>query len=122
MVRSMFGTIKSSRGRRVRLGWLAVGLAVTVIISFPFYWIIIISVTLLSRILTKQPNLLSNISDLNLDAFSRIIADSHFASWLVNTVIVTIDSAVLAMLVSLMAGYSLSRLRSRGQGVTGYKL
>ncbi|WP_146069452.1 carbohydrate ABC transporter permease [Cryobacterium sp. Y11] len=115
--------------RRQRRRWqpksivlLGAAIVVAAMAIFPLYWMFLTSVTPMGALLTKQPTLFPQLELLSIDAYVSAFTDKDVLRWFGNSVMVTVGSSALAMVVSLMAGYSLSRLPSRGQGATGYAL
>lgn len=111
-----------ARRRTKSLLRLALGIAIAAVAIFPLYWMFLTSVTPLGGLLTKQPSLLPQLDILDFSAYAKAFTEKGVLTWFANTVLVTIGSTLLAMVVSLMAGYSLSRLPGRGKGATGYAL
>ncbi len=55
------------------------------------------------------------VGELTTDNFRRVFTDSNFPRYLVNSVVMSAITIVLALTVNSMAAYALSRLKWRGQ-------
>jgi len=86
---------------------------------FPFYFMLIVSLKPNSELYTlnSNPYLLASIT---LDHFNYLFTKTTFPRWIVNSLLVTIVSTAFSLVVSVMAGYSLGRLRYRGAGLLGW--
>ena len=54
--------------------------------------------------------------------FDFLFVKTKYATWIVNTLLVSIISTTVSVLVSIMAGYSLGRLRFRGANWLGWAI
>jgi len=100
--------------RSLRLVGLYVPIAFVLLLAlFPFYWMLVTSF--------KANNELSNL-DINpfyphsptLMHYMRLLTQTKYLLWFKNTVIVAVVSTALSMVISILAGYALARLRFRG--------
>ena len=66
--------------------------------------------------------LLPQWSALSLDAFAAVLARKPVLTWLGNSVAVTAGATVLSLAIATLAGYSLSRFKSRAQQVASFAL
>jgi multiple sugar transport system permease protein len=73
-------------------------------------------------ILVPHPPLLPPLGDMSLDAFGRAWAIGEVILWFRNSVAVTVGAAIASLVLSVLAGYSLSRFRSRSGSLFGYSL
>ncbi len=91
-------------------------LLVLVVILFPFYWMLVTSF--------KANAELSNIR-INpfyphmptLDHYRRLLTQTAYSRWFWNTTYVAICSTAISMVISILAGYALARLRFRGSSL-----
>lgn len=96
-------------------------LAITLIILlFPIYWAIQSSITPSKYILSTTPPLFPKESTFK--AYIEVIERKPIFVWMKNTLIVTFGSTALSLVLSILAGYSLSRFKTAGQQVMGYFL
>lgn len=85
-------------------------LACAGIVVFPYYWMIISSLEGRS-VFEWPPNLVP--SRLSLDAYVKIVTERPLLVWFRNTFVVATSTALFCGLVSINAGYALSRFRNR---------
>ncbi len=84
---------------------------------FPPYYMLITSLKSNKEIaeLTSNPWLIKQ--GLTLDHYKYLFTETPFLTFFKNTIIVTIAVVVISMVISVLAAYSLSRLRFWGSGV-----
>ncbi|WP_225849440.1 carbohydrate ABC transporter permease [Streptomyces sp. HPF1205] len=103
-----------SRPAAGRRNWIAglAGWIWLVVVAVPLYWILITSLKAQSRYYTSNPLVPS--SDPTLDNY-RLVIDSDFIRYFVNSVVVTVGAVVPAVVFSIMAAYAIVRgWRMRG--------
>jgi multiple sugar transport system permease protein len=100
------------RRRSRQWRWLAVAVIVTAALLFPLYWMIVSSVDSIDTLFSTQLNLLPTFADVG--SYAEIFRNYQVGAWLANSVIVTVGSVVLSIVVSVPAGYSLSRMKIGG--------
>jgi ABC-type glycerol-3-phosphate transport system permease component len=94
-------------------GWLL--LAVVLLIAlFPPYFMTITALHPPSLSFNRTPTLFS--TDLTLKAFTDLFEKYPYATWMVNTTVVSVSSTIFSVSVATLAAYSLSRLRYPGRG------
>lgn len=91
-----------------------------VILLFPIYWTLHSSVTPSKQILSENPPLIS--INPNLTAYQEVITRKPIFIWFANTMIVSFGATGISLLLSLLAGYSLSRFATYGQKAMGFFL
>lgn len=105
-----------------RWGLLAIALGAALVLLFPVYWMLLTSLVPSSTLLRSDPPLLPVSSDVSLDAYTSVIAGRPVLTWLGNSALSTAGAALISTFISTLAGYSLSRFRSRGQQAMGFTL
>ncbi|MEO8751180.1 MAG: carbohydrate ABC transporter permease [Casimicrobiaceae bacterium] len=109
-------------GVRWPLAWtLGTGLLCLVFL-FPFYWMLVTAVLPTAQVLAREPTLVPSLADISLGAFTAAFARKPLATWLANSVLVTLGATAISLVISALAGYSLSRFRTRAQELTGLTL
>ena len=93
-------------------GWILLAV-VLVVALFPPYFMIVTAFHPPSLSFSRTPTLFS--TDLSLRAFTELFDKYPYASWMSNTLIVSVSSTVLAVTIATLAAYSLSRLRYPGR-------
>lgn len=107
-------------GRRALLALSTLGIAV--IVLFPIYWMLLTALLPSELTRARAPLLLPRFSAMSFDAFTAVLARKPVLTWLGNSVVVTAAAAVLSLAVATLAGYSLSRFKSRAQQAAGFAL
>ena len=111
------------RRQPARRVWPAlVAAALAVIVLFPIYWMCVTAVLPTSEVLSREPPLLPALSAMNFSAFVAVFERKPLATWLWNSARVTAGATMLSLVVAALAGYSLSRFRTRAQEMTGLVL
>jgi multiple sugar transport system permease protein len=85
---------------------------------FPFYWMLITSITPDNIIYDINRNSLI-VLEPTIEHYAKLIQDSPFLLWLKNSLQVAIVSTSISLVVGTMAAYSLARLRFRGGQTMG---
>ncbi len=93
--------------------------AFVVITIFPFYWMVMTAIMPTDAILARNPSLLPDLSRVRFDAFWHVFEQRPFLRWLFNSLLVAIVSTTLSLIVSTLAGYSLSRFNGGPQQALG---
>jgi multiple sugar transport system permease protein len=86
---------------------------------FPFYWMAITSIKSDSELLDHNRNPLFVIQP-TLAHYVILFTQTAFLRWPLNTAIVAIVSTAISLFCSILAGYSLARLRYKGATAIGW--
>jgi multiple sugar transport system permease protein len=73
-------------------------------------------------VLAREPTLVPSLADVSLRAFIVAFERKPLATWLANSLIVTVGATSISLVIAALAGYSLSRFRTRAQELTGLTL
>lgn len=103
------------------LSWIAL-LGFALVTLFPFYWMVMTAIMPTDAILSRSPSLLPDFSRIRFDAFFGIFARSAFPAWMMNSLIVGVLTTLFSVVVSTLAGYSLSRHSGAAQQSLGAML
>jgi multiple sugar transport system permease protein len=117
-----FGAAKHQIGDRFRARLFRVYIPVvffTFVTLFPFYWMAITSIKSNSELLDHTKNPLF-VLEPNLQNYADLFFNTNFIRWLVNSAVVAVASTSISLVCSILAGYSLARLRYRGSGAIGW--
>ncbi|MDE2856282.1 MAG: carbohydrate ABC transporter permease [Chloroflexota bacterium] len=106
-----------SRSRRESAILYAVVIVVIVILVFPLYWMFNTSLAPATRLRSFPPVFVQ--PEPTLAAYQSIFAERPIGVWLRNSAVVALSSTALSMFVSVLAGYSISRIRARGSQAIG---
>jgi ABC-type glycerol-3-phosphate transport system permease component len=112
--------IVASGGRRRGITASGAGLAVMFIILsllfvIPLYWMLISSMRPQSLIFGASINLLP--TGLTLDNYTRLINNTPFPRWFLNSTLQSLGYAALTVTVCAMAGFALAKYSFRGRSV-----
>ena len=112
-------------GRRKRVSGATLLVYVLVLVSlvillFPLYWMFVTAVRPGNELLSYPPRFIP--TDGSFEAFRRVIQETRLLRWFVNSAIVTAMTIAVAVPVSSLAGYAMSRFRYTGVQETGYAL
>jgi multiple sugar transport system permease protein len=91
----------------------------TFVTLFPFYWMAITSIKSNSELLDHTRNPLFVLQP-NLDNYYNLFFKTNFIRWTINSAVVAILSTAISLVCSVLAGYSLARLRYRGANAIGW--
>jgi multiple sugar transport system permease protein len=92
------------------------------VLLFPIYWMFVTAVLPSEKVLTMTPGILPSPADMSMEAFVRVVERKPVIAWFVNSGVVTIGSVMLSVVISALAGYSLSRFNLGGEQIMGYAL
>ncbi len=104
-------------GRWFRI-YIPVGLFI-VITLFPFYWMAVTSFKSPSELFDFSQNPLF-IREPTLEHYRQLLTNTNFLRWTLNTSMVAVASTTISLFCSILAGYSLARLRYRGSNGIGW--
>lgn len=92
--------------------------AYLVFLLFPFYWMTLVSFKPTNDLFDMKFNPFW-IQHFTLDNYLYLFENTEFASWLKNTLIVSIVSTALSLVCSVFIGYALARFRFPGSNFLG---
>ena len=110
-----------SRGARVRsslFGWANI-LPFVLFAVFPFYYMVITSLKNDAELynLKAVPFLIQ--TGVITDHYRYLLFKTEFLTWMKNSLIISVMATSISLLIAILAGYSLARLRFRGVGGFG---
>jgi multiple sugar transport system permease protein len=94
------------------LAWGCIGLLLLAV-AVPFYWMVVTSLKASAQIQSLTPYYYP--SPLTLGNYVDLLAGTNFPLWIRNSALVALGSTVVTILVSCLAGYSLTRIRYPGR-------
>jgi multiple sugar transport system permease protein len=104
--------------RRFRLPfspWHLVLIPATIVLIFPFVWLIVTSVETPGEALHFPPVLIPH--QLHLANYPNALAAAPFGRFFVNSAVVAVITVVLNLVLCSLAGYAFARLRFLGRGL-----
>jgi len=110
-----------SRGAKVRsslFGWANI-LPFVLFAVFPFYYMVITSLKNDAELynLKAVPFLIQ--TGVITDHYRYLLFKTEFLTWMKNSLIISVLATSISLLIAILAGYSLARLRFRGVGGFG---
>ena len=90
---------------------------ILLLVLFPTYWMVITSVKT-NREMYKASSILW-VQSPTLSNFVELFTKTHFLAQLWNSIVVSVSSTVVAVAISALGAYSLTRLRFPGRGAAG---
>lgn len=110
-----------SHSKTRKTGLYLLVLLSVVILAFPLYWMVVTSLTTRSALL-ENIRVLPKMGNMTLDNFGTIIESHPILQWFGNSIFVTAFSTMIAIVVSTMAAYSMSRYKYRSTSFLGFFL
>ena len=104
----------ASAPRRLMTLYLPLSLA-SIVLLFPFYWMLITSIKT-DRELIDLNGLPFWVFQPTLEHYRVLFAETGFLRWALNTLTISVVATAISLVCSILAGYSLARLRFRGAG------
>ena len=93
-------------------------LGVTALILFPIYWLLITALSTTDELTGLPPTFWPDMPQWQI--FGKVLRERPMGMWLMNSSIVAIGSVTLSMVVSVTAGYSLSRFSMKAGRSLGF--
>jgi len=89
-----------------------------IVLLFPFYWMVITSIKPNPELLDHERNPFWVLAP-TLDHFKKLLFETEYPRWLYNTLLVSVASTALSLAASVLAAYSIERLRFKGAKSVG---
>lgn len=100
-----------------------ISLALFAFIAFlPVYWMTLSAFRPNSVVMQWPPAFLPDPGTFSLEAMRALFTGTPIVSWLTTSLVVTAGSTLLTVFIATLAGYALSRSRSRFTGFAGYAI
>lgn len=96
-----------------RIGFSILACVTAIAVAYPVYWMLIASLQPPGTAQIDQAWILPNHP--TLQAYVSVFTERQMATWITNTLLVTVVSTVLAMLVALLGAYAVARFRFPGR-------
>lgn len=83
---------------------------------FPFFWMLITSIRGGNELYTVNDTPF-RVREVTLDHYRGLLTETKFLTWMLNSFIIAIVSSCIALVIGVLAAYSLGRLRYKGGAV-----
>jgi len=93
--------------------------AVCIIVLFPVYWMVMTAIMPIAEIASRNPPLLPVPAQTSFASFYAVFERRPFLLWTWNSLTLGLATASISLLISMLAGYSLSRWSYATQRVMG---
>lgn len=97
--------------KRTSIWMLIVLCLASIFFLFPVYWMLSLSVREATEFLTENPHLFPQ--SFTLEHYEEVIFNGGYLMYLKNSLVVALGTVVLCLILSSMAGYGLTRIKSR---------
>ena len=101
----------ATRSKRVLFALFA--WTVILLIAFPLFWMIVTSLKPESELFTRPPTFFP--SEYTLANYERLLFDTHFPTFFMNSSIVALGTTLLVIVVATLGAHSLVTFRYRGR-------
>ena len=97
------------------------GIAFFVIVSvFPFYYMILLSIRDISRVIQSPGSLFPSLDELSLDAYERVLKPTSeggqgFVRFLINSALLGAGTVAVTLVASILGAYAVARLQFFGR-------
>ncbi|WP_150307447.1 carbohydrate ABC transporter permease [Planctomonas psychrotolerans] len=106
------------RGRGARISYivrLLAAIAVSIVLLFPLYWMIVVAFSSKQELLSRDLRLWPR--EFTIANFTTVFDTFPTVTWFGNSVVIAVFVTALTVLVNLLAGYAFARLRFRGSNL-----
>ena len=91
------------------------------VLLFPFYWMAITTFKPNAELITREGNPFW-IKNPTLAHVKKLLFETAYPDWLLNTMLVAVIATFLSLLCSVLAAYSIERLRFKGSRYVGMSI
>ncbi|HEX7157333.1 MAG TPA: carbohydrate ABC transporter permease [Burkholderiaceae bacterium] len=88
------------------------------VLLFPFYWMVMTALKTDDELLSHEGNPFW-VHRLTFDHIRKLLFETSYPDWLWNTMVVSVIATALSLAASVLAAYSIERLRFRGSRAIG---
>src|SRR5581483_8897489 len=103
--------------RRIVTIWIPLAGFLTVLL-FPFYWMVVTTFKPNEELLSREGNPFW-VHNPTFAHIHKLLFETSYPDWLWNTIVVSVVSTLLSIVCSVLAAYSIERLRFRGARYVG---
>ena len=108
----------TKRGKMIRIFGIIILAAATLIIIFPFYWMVKTSFQSNSSMFQVPPSFFPEVIDIS--SFYEVLMKKPIVIWMKNSLLVTVSVTLISMVLSTLTAYSLSRYRNKANTIFSF--
>ena len=108
----------TKRGKMIRFFGIIILAAATLIIIFPFYWMVKTSFQSNSSMFQVPPSFFPEVIDIS--SFYEVLMKKPIVIWMKNSLLVTVSVTLISMVLSTLTAYSLSRYRNKANTIFSF--
>jgi multiple sugar transport system permease protein len=97
-------------------------IAFLIVLIFPFYWMVITTFKPASEMFAQREYSPFWMASVTLENVRKLLFDTEFPSWFVNTMIISVAATFISMVASVLAAYAVARIRFRGAATSGFAI
>jgi len=106
--------------RRVVTVYVPIG-AFLIVLLFPFYWMVITTLKPDHELLSRDGNPFW-VMNPTLLHIRKLLFETSYPDWLWNTILISVVATFMSLVASVLAAYSIERLRFRGSRYVGMSI
>jgi multiple sugar transport system permease protein len=108
--------------RKRKLGYYVILAPFTVFALFPFYWMIVTSLKTKPELYSLSANPFLVQKGISWDSYFFLFKETLFTVWYKNSIVSSVLATLISVTVSILAAYSLARLKFRGSQFFGISI
>jgi multiple sugar transport system permease protein len=101
-----------------RIGLFLITVIVTMLIVFPFYWMIVNSLQTGQGRFAYPPRFFPD--DVGFSSYRTVLKETDVGRWLLNSLSVSLSASVAALVIGAWGAYAISRFQIRGMRFASY--
>lgn len=87
----------------------------TLVVAFPFYWMIISSFQSLSQLITIPPTFFLDLGELDFQSYRTVLFQQDFLRYMANSTLVSSVTVLLTISLATLGAYAVTRLQFKGK-------
>lgn len=108
--------VKSSRSKRIsNIGLYLIMIVAAVIVAFPIYWMLTISLRNNSEVFTTPPRFVPEV--ITIQPYLDILTNARYMRYFYNSYFISITVTLFSLVIGIFAAYGFSRFDFRGNKV-----
>ena len=108
-------SVRRSRSSGATAGWNALAMAISVVLGFPIYWMLITAFKTSSDINSLVPAFWP--VHPTLAGFTEVLSDPIFRTDMLNTLVITVSAVLVSLVIGFAGALAIARFRFKGRKV-----